>query len=107
MVQFKMQTLILKTTRSQYGSPFDNDDYVVLHDDHVIGRIMLHPQAPEGPVVLDNHCYGLSAIDPHSRLFRDTRAGNGGFQSAVALALIVLLAALLRGIPDRNEGLPR
>ena len=48
MVQFKMQTLILKTTRSQYGSPFDNDDYVVLHDDHVIGRIMLHPQAPEG-----------------------------------------------------------
>ncbi|MFZ0064858.1 MAG: hypothetical protein WAK90_01690 [Pseudolabrys sp.] len=41
-------TLILKTTRSQYGSPFDNDDYVVLRDGHVIGRIMLHPQVPEG-----------------------------------------------------------
>ena len=41
-------TLILKTTRSQYGSPFDNDDYVVLHDGHVIGRIMLHPLVPEG-----------------------------------------------------------
>jgi hypothetical protein len=40
----------LKTTRSQYGSPFDNaeNDYVVLLDGHVIGRIMLHPQVPEG-----------------------------------------------------------
>ncbi|MGA9036454.1 MAG: hypothetical protein WB505_12670 [Pseudolabrys sp.] len=42
-------TLILKTTRSQYGSPFnDSNDYVVLNDGHVIGRIMLQPQAPQG-----------------------------------------------------------
>jgi hypothetical protein len=35
--------LILKTTRSQYGSPFDDgNDFVVLHDGQVIGR----PQAP-------------------------------------------------------------
>ena len=42
-------TLILKTTRSQYGSPFDaENDYVVLHDGRVIGRIFLSPQAPQG-----------------------------------------------------------
>jgi hypothetical protein len=44
-----MQTLIIKTTRSQYGSPFgDSNDYVVLNDRGVIGRIMIQPQAPEG-----------------------------------------------------------
>ena len=45
-----MSTLILKTTRSQYGSPFDGDenDYVVLDGDDVIGRICLSPQTPEG-----------------------------------------------------------
>ena len=43
-----MTTLILKTTRSQYGSPFDDkNDYVVLRDGHVIGRIFMPPQAPE------------------------------------------------------------
>ena len=37
--------LILKTTRSQYGSPFDaEDDYVVLRNGQVIGRIF----QPEG-----------------------------------------------------------
>jgi hypothetical protein len=43
-------TLILKTMRSQYGSPFDTaeNDYAVLLDGEVIGRIMLHPQVPEG-----------------------------------------------------------
>ena len=41
-----MNSLILKTTRSQYGSPFDNDDYVVVDGDHVIGRIFLSPQSP-------------------------------------------------------------
>jgi len=43
-------TLILKTMRSQYGSPIDSaeNDYVVLHDCQVIGRVMLHPQVPEG-----------------------------------------------------------
>jgi hypothetical protein len=41
-----MTALILKTTRSQYGSPFDSDDFVVLRDGHVIGRIFLSPQSP-------------------------------------------------------------
>ena len=41
--------LILKTTRSQYGSPFDaENDYVVLHGGRVVGRIFLSPQAPQG-----------------------------------------------------------
>ena len=44
-----MNSLILKTTRSQYGSPFDHaeNDYVVLHDGQVIGRIFMSPQAPQ------------------------------------------------------------
>ena len=43
-----MNSLILKTTRSQYGSPFDHaeHDYVVLDGDHIIGRIFLSPQSP-------------------------------------------------------------
>jgi hypothetical protein len=45
-----MSSLILKTMRSQYGSPFEGDvnDYVVLQDGQVIGRIMLDPQTPQG-----------------------------------------------------------
>ena len=44
-----MNSLILKTTRSQYGKPFnDADDYVVLNDGRVIGRIFQQPQAPQG-----------------------------------------------------------
>ena len=44
-----MNSLVLKTTRSQYGSPFDaENDYVVLRDGRVIGRIFQQPQAPEG-----------------------------------------------------------
>jgi hypothetical protein len=42
-------TLILKTTRSQYGSRFDaRYDYVVIDGLRVIGRIFLSPQSPSG-----------------------------------------------------------
>jgi hypothetical protein len=42
-----MSTLTLATTRRYFG--FGNlNDYVVLNGGRVIGRIMLHPQAPEG-----------------------------------------------------------
>ena len=44
------------------------------------------PQAPEGFVVLDNHSARASAINPQSRLFRDTRRSDDGIQSAVASA---------------------
>ena len=44
------RTLFLKTTRSQYGSPFNvENDYVVLHDGQVIGRIILPPPAQGCP----------------------------------------------------------
>ena len=44
-----MNSLILKTTRSQYGSPFDaKNDYVVLNDGRVIGRMFQQPQSPQG-----------------------------------------------------------
>ena len=43
-----MQSLILKKTGSHYGSPdWGDEDYVVLNDGQVVGRIMLHPQAPK------------------------------------------------------------
>ena len=35
-------------------------------------------------MVLENHRSRVSADDPQSRLFSDTRASDGGFQSSVA-----------------------
>jgi hypothetical protein len=43
-----MKTLILKKAGSQYGGEWAENDFVVLDADEVIGRIMLHPQAPKG-----------------------------------------------------------
>jgi hypothetical protein len=44
----RMTTLILKKTASHYGGDWSDNDYVVLDGGKVIGRIMLHPQAPQG-----------------------------------------------------------
>ena len=43
-----MNSLILKPTGSHYGREWSGDDYVVLRDGEVIGRILLHPMAPPG-----------------------------------------------------------
>jgi hypothetical protein len=43
-----MKTLILKKTASHYGGDWADSDFVVVDGDKVIGRIMLHPQAPTG-----------------------------------------------------------
>ena len=40
---FLMSSLNLKTTSAQYGGNWSDDDYVVLCDGQVIGRILLHP----------------------------------------------------------------
>ena len=42
-----MKALILKKIASHYGSPWTakDEDYVVLNDGQVIGRITLHPRA--------------------------------------------------------------
>ena len=40
--------LILKPTGSHYGTDWGENDYVVLCNREVVGRIMLHPQAPQG-----------------------------------------------------------
>ena len=45
------------------------------------------PASARAPVVLHNHCHGLSAVDSQSRLFSDTRAGHRGFQSAMVRKL--------------------
>jgi len=43
-----MKKLVLKTIRSHYGQPWwPRDDFVVLDAGIVVGRIMLHPQAPK------------------------------------------------------------
>ena len=39
-----MNSLILKPTGSHYGREWSGDDFVVLLDREVVGRIMLHPQ---------------------------------------------------------------
>ena len=41
-----MKTLILKKTGAHYRQPWSDNDYVVLNAGQVVGRIMLHPQAP-------------------------------------------------------------
>ena len=67
-------TLVLKTTRSQYGSPFDTEnDYVVLDDDRLIGRIFLSPQSPPDR----NWMWTITARDfprsIHTRGYSETR----------------------------------
>jgi|KBSMisStandDraft_5_1062788.scaffolds.fasta_scaffold75443_1 hypothetical protein len=79
-----MSALILKTTRSQYGSPFDNDDYVVLRDAPCHWpHISATTGTARSPMVLDDHCTREAAIDSQSRLFSDTRRSHERFQSAV------------------------
>jgi hypothetical protein len=42
-----MKTLTLKKTASHYGGDWSDNDYLVLNDGQVVGRILLHPQAPK------------------------------------------------------------
>ena len=42
-----MTNLLLSPTRKHYRIG-DKDDYVVLDGGRIIGRIILHPQAPDG-----------------------------------------------------------
>ena len=43
-----MNSLVLKPTGSHYGREWSGDDFVVMRDGEVIGRILLHPMAPPG-----------------------------------------------------------
>jgi hypothetical protein len=62
----------------------DENDYVVLDGGRVIGRIFLHPQAPErSSVVLDNNRSGYSAVNRQAGLFSNARTSDGGFQGAM------------------------
>ena len=61
-----MQTLILKKIANHFGSPWtaEDKDYVVLDAGQIIGRIMLHPQAPSGnPWFWTITAQGLIATD--------------------------------------------
>jgi hypothetical protein len=45
---------------------------------------MLHPQAPKRPaLVLDDNGAWDSTVSSQSRIFSDTRTGDGGFQGPV------------------------
>jgi hypothetical protein len=44
----KSVAFVLKPTSKHYHMPWSDDDYVVLNDGQVVGRIMTHPQAPDG-----------------------------------------------------------
>jgi hypothetical protein len=79
-------TLILKhANKNRLGAiDWGPNDFDVCVGDRGIGRIFLSPQSNTWPPLdMDNHSSRLSTIDPHTRLFSDTRASDGGFQSAV------------------------
>ena len=40
--------LLVRANKSRGGGHWSDDDYDVYDGDRVVGRIMLHPQAPEG-----------------------------------------------------------
>jgi hypothetical protein len=68
----RSKPLILKKTASHCGNPWTDDDkdYVVLDAGQIIGRIMLHPQAPAGQsVVLTITARELIATDGRRRTY--------------------------------------
>jgi hypothetical protein len=68
------QFVLIKASKS-LGGVWSDDDYYVRDRvrNVVVGRIMLHPQA------LDDNGARNPTINSQSRLFSDTRTGDGGF----------------------------
>ncbi len=61
-----MPYLILKKTGSHYGGTWSDNDFVVLDADQVVGRIVLHPQAPEGrPRFWSVTAREINSLDSH------------------------------------------
>jgi hypothetical protein len=75
------QFALIKAGRSRGGDGCSPDDCDV-RDSHgkVIGRIIASPASTERPaVVLDDNGTRNLTVDSQSRIFSDTRTGNGGF----------------------------
>ena len=72
-----MTTLILASTKRYFGFG-DKDDRVVHHGGRVIGTHIPVPTGARRPQLdVDDHCYGLSADDPQSRVFSDAYCETG------------------------------
>ena len=75
--------LILKPTGSHYGSDWGENDYVVLCNREVVGRVMLHPQASkEEPVVLDDYGTAAAAFTRKSRVLGHSESCNACLKGA-------------------------
>ena len=72
-----MTNLLLSPTRKHYRIG-DKDDYVVLDGGPVIGRIMLHPQAPDG------HPWFWTITDPDIPPSLDKRGYSATREEAMA-----------------------
>jgi len=81
-----MTNLLLSPTRKHYRIG-DKNDYVVLDGGRVIGRIMLHPQAPDG------HPWFWTITDPDIRPSLDKR----GYSATRELAMADFKARWLAG----------
>jgi hypothetical protein len=76
-----MSQLTLATTRPYFGF-VNSNDYVVLNSGRVIGRIMLHPQAPEGHPWF----WSITAMEKppsvyNKGLLSDPRTSDGRFKA--------------------------
>jgi hypothetical protein len=76
---------VLISARKSRGGEWSPDDYDVRDSQgKVVGRIMLHPQAPKDqPWFWTINGTRNPAVSLQSWIFSDTRTGDGGFQGAV------------------------
>jgi hypothetical protein len=94
------QSLILKrASASRPSGEWDDDDFDVLADGVVVGRIFNSNAGPVGsPLDVDADLWLPRGPLPHSRLRADTRGRDGGIRAGVLIKRAAMSA--MRGNPE-------